>query len=90
MWYDILLQNKCFTNTFTNLYCRWLDEYKYEDINDYKDVIVSAIRKALPNLEMTDIKACKRPFGIEFKTPTDGKVWKVYHTTRTFGVKRIG
>ena len=90
MWYDDLMQNQDFVLTFSNLYGRWLDECKYEDINDYKNVIVSAIGKALPDLQMTDIKATKRPFGMTFTTPSDNKRWQLYHTSRTLGVKRIG
>lgn len=89
-WYDTLLDNQEFVLTFSNLYCRWLDECKYEDINDYKEVIVKAIQKVLPDLQMTDIKAKKRPFGITFKTPSDNKVWQLYRTTSNIGVKRIG
>ena len=89
MWYNDLFSNKEFTNLFTNLFCRWLDECKYEDINDYKDVIVKAVKKAV-NIEMTDITATKRPFGIRFTTPNDGKRWKLYHTMRNYGVQRIG
>ena len=90
MWYDDLLANQDFVLTFSNLYYRWLDEKEYEDINDYKNVIVSAIGKALPNLQMTDIKATKRPFGITFTTPSDNKRWQLCHTSRKLGVKRIG
>lgn len=90
MWYDDLLANQDFVLTFSNLYYRWLDECKYEDINDYKNVIVSAIQKALPDLQMADIKASKKPFGMTFTTPSDNKRWQLYHTSRTFGVKRIG
>lgn len=90
MWYDDLLANQDFVLTFSNLYCRWLDESKYEDINDYKEVLVKAIQKALPDLTITDVKAKKRPFGLEFTTPSDNKRWQLYHTSRTLGVKRIG
>ena len=89
MWYNILINNKGFEMTFGNLFSRWLDEKEYEDINQYKEVIVSAVKKVLPNLVMSDIKPTKRPFGITFSTE-DGKRWRIFHNMREFGVKRIG
>lgn len=81
---------KCL-NIVTNLFCRWLDEHEYEDINDYVPHIVKAVKDANgAPLEMTDIKPCKRPFGIKFTTPCDGKRWQLKRTMTTWGIIRIG
>lgn len=50
-------------DTMARLAGRWLDEYNYEDINDYKNVIVPFVRKH--GGEITQM--LKRPFGFVFK-----------------------
>jgi len=47
-------------NIMLNLYSRWMDEREYEDINEYKDVMV----KSFPFIEITNVH--KRPFGFTF------------------------
>ena len=76
--------------TLQNLYCRWLDEFEYENIDDYKEVIVKSL---LANngepLELKEVKATKRPFGIKFTTK-EGEKWQVSINTRFMSIKRVG
>lgn len=44
-----------------NLAGRWADEHRYENINDYADVIRRGLR-----MEFTLVRMTKRPFGFEF------------------------
>jgi hypothetical protein len=49
---------------FENLYCRWLDEREYEDIQDYRKVLQDAIDGSTVPAKIT--KMLKRPFGFRF------------------------
>ena len=69
-----IINNDKVANVFFNLYERWLDEWKYDDINEYGKVIADAIVKHGADVVL---KACtQKPFGIkvEFK----GEVYHLY------------
>lgn len=88
--YNQVCNSDKFQNVVINLFCRWLDEKDYEDINDYAPILVNVVKENNGEpLEMTDIVACKRPFGIKFTTPCDGKRWQLKVTTRSLGIVRI-
>ena len=79
-----------FGNTLQNLYFRWLDEFEYENIEDYKNVLVkSIIANNGEPLEITEAKATKRPFGVKFTTK-EGEKWQVSINSRYMSIKRIG
>ena len=62
-----------------------------EDINDYAPVMVNLIKKFNgQDVEIADVKAIKRPFGIKFTTPNDGKRWQLKRTMTSIGIMRIG
>lgn len=85
-----VLEDKKFTTLATNLFIRWLDESEYEDINEYAEVLMDGIKKANGSpLEVKDVVACKRPFGVKFTTPCDNKRWQFKHTTTYYSLKRI-
>lgn len=54
-------------NTFYNLYDRWLDEYRYEDINEYGKHIIGVIAKNFPTYGVSLKQTTSEPFGIKFK-----------------------
>lgn len=53
------------TNLLVNAYFRWQDEKKYENIDDYKNVLID-----VTHLDI--IKMTKRPFGIKIKCSDGG------------------
>ena len=62
-----LVNNEKIFNTFFNLYDRWQDESKYEDINEYGKVIALTIATEFPyNVKL--IQTTKRPFGVKIST----------------------
>ncbi len=55
----------CLEMTMLNLYSRWLNEGKYEDIEDYRAVIVKALGKHADRLYI--VAMSKKPFGFTFQ-----------------------
>lgn len=62
-----IVNNEAIMNTFFNLKERWLDEYEYEDINDYKKVLVDTIKKQGFDINEENAVPTKKPFGIKAK-----------------------
>lgn len=71
-----ILNSEKLGNAFYNLYDRWLDECKYEDINDYGKALNKVIVSEFPNYGVKLVSSTKRPFGI--KLEMDGKKFHVY------------
>ena len=89
--YNKIMEDENFLTTIDYLFSRWLDEHEYEDINEYAKAIVKAVKTANGEpIEMADIKPCKRPFGIKFTTPCDGKRWQFKRTMYEISIMRIG
>ena len=53
-------------NTFINLKYRWEDEKRYENFDDYANVMIHAIKKETKK-DIKLIKGTKRPFGVSFE-----------------------
>jgi len=66
-----------------NLAGRWMDEHEYEDINDYKAVIVGDLPEGFTLTKMT-----KRPFGFYFEIG-NGATYHYFVGARTLGWKRV-
>jgi hypothetical protein len=62
-----IVSNEKVQNTFYDLYDRWRDECKYEDIEEYGKAIMKSINKNVPNSGAVLVKATKSPFGIKLK-----------------------
>lgn len=62
--------------TMGRLAARWLDEHRYEDINDYKAVIAPFVTKHSGSI----IQMLRRPFGFIFKL--NGKHYKITMSAR--------
>ena len=60
-----IINNEKVGNTFFNLYDRWRDESKYEDINEYGKIIADVITKEFPNYKVRLAQSTKRPFGVK-------------------------
>lgn len=60
-----VIDNSNVSNAFFNLYERWLDECKYEDINDYGRFLVATISQNFPSADIKYISSTKRPFGVK-------------------------
>lgn len=81
-----MLQNEIAINVFKlsedlliNLYCRWMDERQYEDINDY----AIPVRKFLANIpEVVTVKMTKKPFGFRFDV--SGKKYHMFKRGNQF------
>lgn len=58
-----IVNNSSVSNNFFNLWERWLDECRYEDIDDYGDAMVFVLRKG--GLNCAQVSATKRPFGVK-------------------------
>lgn len=90
MNYNKILSDKTFRMTADNLFCRWLDECMYEDINEYAKVLMSAMQKANGTpFNVTDVVGCKRPFGVKFTTTSDNKRWQFKRTMTSISLMRI-
>lgn len=72
------------TNLMTNLYSRWLDEQKFEDIEDYGDVIEKNLPKGIIIERVT-----KRPFGFVFNVGTDAHYRMIINSKREYLWERI-
>ena len=68
------------------LFNRWLDEGKYEDIEDYRN---SALMLIAEETKCVIVKMNKRPFGFNYRAP-NRNTYQVFCTTRKIGWKRIG
>ena len=60
-----IINNEQVGNAFYNLYDRWRDESKYEDINDYGKAILSTVKKQFPDYNISLIGSTKKPFGVK-------------------------
>ncbi len=70
-----LVNNNSVLNTFVNLKFRWEDEGRYENFNDYANVMLKSVEKATgENVKL--VKGTKRPFGIVFEM--NGKKLKLF------------
>ena len=63
-----VINNKNVSMCFFNLYDRWRDESKYEDINDYGKALHKTIAKEFSSYTFDYVGATKRPFGVKVKT----------------------
>ena len=89
--YNKIIDNEKFITAIGQTYWRWLDERMYESGDDYRDVLVSLIKDYNgEDIDIANVKFCKRPFGVKFTTPCDNKVWQLSVTMRTIGLQRIG
>lgn len=70
-----LVNNNSVLNTFINLKFRWEDEGRYENFNDYANVMLKSVEKATGE-NVTLVKGTKRPFGIVFEMK--GKKLKLF------------
>ncbi len=73
------VNNEKVASTVSTLYVRFLDEGKYEDIQEYANVFSSVASEI--GADITDVIATKKPFGMKFKMDNQG-----YHLF----VKRAG
>lgn len=71
-------------DTVMNLYDRWQDEKKYEDIKDYQKPLDSIAKKT----KVTILKMTKAPFGCHF-TIEDGRVYALTLNSTSYQYKRI-
>ena len=60
-----IMNNEKVGNCFFNLYDRWRDESKHEDINRYGDAIINTINKQFPQFGTSLATSTKRPFGVK-------------------------
>ena len=89
--YNKIMGDNAFINAICSIYARWMDEQQYESGDDYRDVLVSLIKDYNgEDIDIANVKFCKRPFGVKFTTPCDNKVWQLSVTMRTIGLQRIG
>jgi transposase-like protein len=72
-------------NTMTELACRWADEFKYEDIEDYRAPIATVAAQHGVVVE----KMCKRPFGCEFAVDGRRFLLSVNLTRSSYSYRRI-
>ena len=61
-----LVNSSAVLNTLINLKFRWEDEGKYENFNDYAEVMIEAIKKETKK-DVKLVKGTKRPFGVSFE-----------------------
>ena len=73
---DALVNNELVGNAMFNLFCRWQDEYMYEDIYEYGPVIAHAVGAAIPNSDIVLLKCSGKPFG--FTLSIDGEKVKLF------------
>ena len=71
-----IVNNKKVGECFFNLYDRWRDECKCEDINEYGAVLFEAISKRFNDYGITLLASTKRPFGV--KISMDGKAFHIF------------
>lgn len=69
-----IINSKAVGNAFYNLYDRWRDECKHEDINEYGKAIMNVINKYFPKYDVTLISATSKPFGVKLQVG-DKKVY---------------
>ena len=66
------------------LYSRWLDECKYENIDDY----ATQLKEAVKNIDGMFLAMSKRPFGFTYKLAE--ATYKVWMSGRAYQYRRIG
>jgi hypothetical protein len=71
-----IINNENVSKAFFNLFDRWRDESKYEDINEYGKCLYSTMNKEFPNFGIEYVSASKRPFGLKVKI--DNKTFKLH------------
>ena len=71
-----ILNNKKVGECFFNLYDRWIDECRYEDINEYGAVIFEVINKRFSDYGITLLASTKRPFGV--KISMDDRTFHIF------------
>lgn len=71
-----IINNEKVQNAFYNLFDRWEDESRYEDLNEYGKCIMNTIHKNVPESGATLISTTPKPFGIKFVV--DGKCFHLY------------
>ena len=62
-----IINSETLGKAFYNLYDRWRDECKYEDINEYGKAILNVINKHFPQYGVTLISSTSRPFGVKLQ-----------------------
>jgi len=67
-----IINNEKVQNTFYNLFDRWEDESRYEDLNEYGKCIMNTIHKNVPDSGATLISTTCDPFGIKFNVDSIG------------------
>ena len=67
-----IINDDAVIDTFCNLYMRWQDEKYYENINDYGNVMLTAIKNLAKEVNVNLIATTQKPFGI--KTTINGKI----------------
>lgn len=63
-----IVNKKKVCDAFFNLFDRWRDEEKYEDLNDYGNAIVNVMREEFPHLDITLKQTTSDPFGVTVST----------------------
>lgn len=71
-----IINDDAVIDTFCNLYMRWQDEKYYEDINDYGNVMLTAIKNVAKEVNVNLIATTQKPFGI--KTTINGKTLYIF------------
>lgn len=71
-----VITNKNVQKAFFNLYDRWEDEGRYEDINDYGKALFGAISKNCPSVGAIYVGVTKKPFGVKYNI--DGLTFCLY------------
>ena len=71
-----IINNKKVQDAFYNLFDRWEDESRYEDLNEYGKCIMNTIHENVPDSGATLISTTSKPFGIKFGV--DGKRFHLY------------
>ncbi len=66
------------------LYSRWLDEKRFENIEDYGDVIEKNLPKGIQM-----VRVLKRPFGFVFSVGTEAQYRMFIDSSNQYGWDRI-
>ena len=72
------------TDLMIQLYSRWLEESKYEDISEYQKVIERHVTDRIKVVGMS-----KRPFGFKFTIDDNDGVFGMFIKSNQFSWKRI-
>ena len=80
-----IYQNERVNDCLFNLFCRWMDERGYEDINLYKMPFKNVLKKEFPTAKLKGIT--EQPFG--FKIEYEGHQVHLYATEDNEGYVSI-